>query len=106
PDLSLTRPRPRPALLPYTTLFRSLELAPQSRQEGVLFGEEDSLPVAFVVDGAALLWRKQESGQFVQKGNARRAEGFVLTGARAKDRKSTRLNSSHVKSSYAVFCLK
>lgn len=62
-----------------------LELAPQSRQEGVLFGEEDSLPVGFVVDGAALLWRKQESGQFVQKGNARRAEGFVLTGARAKD---------------------
>src|SRR5690606_26478235 len=26
--------------------------------------------------------------------------------ARLKDRKSTRLNSSHVKSSYAVFCLK
>src|SRR5690606_9739092 len=28
------------------------------------------------------------------------------TGKRAKDRKSTRLNSSHVKISYAVFCLK
>src|SRR5690606_40547336 len=27
-------------------------------------------------------------------------------GAAAGDRKSTRLNSSHVKSSYAVFCLK
>src|SRR5690606_40316578 len=27
-------------------------------------------------------------------------------GARAQDRKSTRLNSSHVKISYAVFCLK
>src|SRR5690606_6363346 len=30
--------------------------------------------------------------------------GFLITGV--KDRKSTRLNSSHVKISYAVFCLK
>src|SRR5204863_648128 len=29
-----------------------------------------------------------------------------LGGGRAKDRKSTRLNSSHVEISYAVFCLK
>src|SRR5690606_39565134 len=31
---------------------------------------------------------------------------LVLLGGRCKDRKSTRLNSSHVKISYAVFCLK
>src|SRR5690606_42152735 len=30
----------------------------------------------------------------------------ALDGAHARDRKSTRLNSSHVKISYAVFCLK
>src|SRR5690606_41068611 len=37
-----------------------------------------------------------------------RAQGFEHGAPRAgrKDRKSTRLNSSHVKSSYAVFCLK
>src|SRR5690606_40402271 len=29
-----------------------------------------------------------------------------MTGTEGKDRKSTRLNSSHVKISYAVFCLK
>src|SRR5690606_40332017 len=30
----------------------------------------------------------------------------IRSGHRQKDRKSTRLNSSHVKTSYAVFCLK
>src|SRR5690606_39690141 len=33
-------------------------------------------------------------------------ERYVLPGMLARDRKSTRLNSSHVKISYAVFCLK
>src|SRR3989442_1335916 len=31
---------------------------------------------------------------------------FSQTGERSRDRKSTRLNSSHVRISYAVFCLK
>src|SRR5690606_40753235 len=31
---------------------------------------------------------------------------IVISGAPIRDRKSTRLNSSHVKISYAVFCLK
>src|SRR5690606_41909728 len=35
-----------------------------------------------------------------------RAAGCAGGGARSRDRKSTRLNSSHVKISYAVFCLK
>src|SRR3712207_7895881 len=34
------------------------------------------------------------------------AAGVVLGAARAGDRKSTRLNSSHANISYAVFCLK
>src|SRR5690606_40775760 len=34
------------------------------------------------------------------------AEGSAVGGRPAGDRKSTRLNSSHVKISYAVFCLK
>src|SRR5436309_10840652 len=33
-------------------------------------------------------------------------EHIFVAGARTRDRKSTRLNSSHVKISYAVFCLK
>src|SRR5690606_40279734 len=36
----------------------------------------------------------------------RRADGRRAAGATPEDRKSTRLNSSHVKISYAVFCLK
>src|SRR5256886_7378606 len=36
---------------------------------------------------------------------ARNADGFLCTN-RCKDRKSTRLNSSHSQISYAVFCLK
>src|SRR5690606_41915976 len=32
--------------------------------------------------------------------------GFRIMDLKKKDRKSTRLNSSHVKISYAVFCLK
>src|SRR6266496_5341687 len=43
-------------------------------------------------------------------GSGRRAEGAGpwsrRTGSAARDRKSTRLNSSHVEISYAVFCLK
>src|SRR5690606_41408145 len=35
-----------------------------------------------------------------------RARKFNISGTRVQDRKSTRLNSSHVKISYAVFCLK
>src|SRR5690606_41741785 len=40
---------------------------------------------------------------------AQRREARAMTGSQRQaggDRKSTRLNSSHVKSSYAVFCLK
>src|SRR5690606_42075870 len=33
-------------------------------------------------------------------------DGKPFEGGKAEDRKSTRLNSSHVKISYAVFCLK
>src|SRR5690606_40454638 len=39
-------------------------------------------------------------------GGNRRADPESATTPTAKDRKSTRLNSSHVKISYAVFCLK
>src|SRR5215813_15204350 len=72
----MIRRPPRSTLFPYTTLFRSRE-APSHRHAG--------LP-------AALLRRGRR---------ARRRRP-----APARDRKSTRLNSSHVRISYAVFCLK
>src|SRR5690349_23936992 len=36
----------------------------------------------------------------------RRHEPFIVRAMERRDRKSTRLNSSHVENSYAVFCLK
>src|SRR5437868_7636467 len=76
--LSSARPPPTPTLFPYTTLFRSL-------------GE-----AAFE---AHLLHRG--GGGLGDDG----AHVRVQVRVRA-DRKSTRLNSSHVSISYAVFCLK
>src|SRR5699024_12352841 len=48
--------------------------------------------------------RKGPAGLFVQSGQPRTEPGEQTR--RLRDRKSTRLNSSHVSISYAVFCLK
>src|SRR5690554_7489675 len=90
----MMRRPPRSTLFPYTTLFRSLAL------DRVGHGEP--------LRGARLLHR------LAPDVHALRAERTVLVrevAARAlrvglQDRKSTRLNSSHVRISYAVFCLK
>src|SRR3712207_8769865 len=86
----MIRRPPRSTLFPYTTLFRS------------------RVPDGFLVlveelrdrDGARhKLWR------FVcGRRRLRQFAGDLF--ARAADRKSTRLNSSHANISYAVFCLK
>src|SRR5690349_23647494 len=81
--LMIRRP-PRSTLFPYTTLFRSYVRTPvhPSAQGVQQLGRE--LPGE--VGGAG------EHGEVVDRW--------------AVDRKSTRLNSSHVEISYAVFCLK
>src|SRR2546422_1881900 len=82
----MIRRPPRSTLFPYTTLFRSL-LAGEHAQRG---GERvDVAHDAVAVDALAVA-------------DARRARGH----GRRRDRKSTRLNSSHGYISYAVFCLK
>src|SRR5207253_9635921 len=75
----LTPRSPKSTLFPYTTLFRSK--SGKAQHEHTFSG----LPPK--ADGCAL--------------NGARAEHHALA-----DRKSTRLNSSHVAISYAVFCLK
>src|SRR5690606_41041049 len=98
PILSLSRRPPRSTLFPYTTLFRSHRrhtgpAADEDHFRVCLFGEE-------VAKGAIhgdLVTRLEVED--VGRHHAR-WNGVVL------DRKSTRLNSSHVKISYAVFCLK
>src|SRR5438552_14742944 len=73
----MIRRPPRSTLFPYTTLFRSVD-AHRTHRPG-------------------------------PSGAAAEREGHVRLGlgrARGRDRKSTRLNSSHQIISYAVFCLK
>src|SRR3989442_10886304 len=87
----MIRRPPRSTLFPYTTLFRSP--APSFGH-----GEQVRHP-AFpaAADGQAA--RRQERAAQDQPAQARADPA-------AQDRKSTRLNSSHVRISYAVFCLK
>src|SRR5690606_40887989 len=90
---------PRPTPFPYTTLFRSI-----GADEGAVADAGGRLVHAVVVagDGAGT---DVDAG--ADLGIAQVAEVVGLAaGAQAGDRKSTRLNSSHVKISYAVFCLK
>src|SRR5690606_41262994 len=80
----LIRRPPRSALFPYTTFFRSPVARAPARAD-------DAARPLRPRRGLAL----RRGARFGGAGCERRA-----------DRKSTRLNSSHVKISYAVFCLK
>src|SRR5437667_4905504 len=70
---------PRSTLFPYTTLFRSRKLDP-------------SPMTVFGVAGASVPLERERN--------------FISRSSGTEDRKSTRLNSSHITISYAVFCLK
>src|SRR3712207_8783534 len=79
----MIRRPPRSTLFPYTTLFRSAWMA--------LGG----LPFALAVLGYNWVRFRAPTEQ-----------GYANESFSGKDRKSTRLNSSHANISYAVFCLK
>src|SRR5688572_31964748 len=90
---------PRSTLFPYTTLFRS------DSPRGLAFGPEGALYVAEAGRGAeAVQDPSQDPACFPHALGATVCYG--PTGAVSRDRKSTRLNSSHSQISYAVFCLK
>src|SRR5256885_10796397 len=91
----MIRRPPRSTLFPYTTLFRSLITQSQSHR---VF----DLEAQYLAPGT-------QSVALFSKLCMDRGEGAVLwdiDGNRYVDRKSTRLNSSHLVISYAVFCLK
>src|SRR2546426_7959278 len=93
----MIRRPPRSTLFPYTPLFRSRYLV-----DGLL-----NFLSAWTLRGGDLLRR-------IQSGHAQDYVYGVAFGVlllliwirRSRDRKSTRLNSSHLVISYAVFCLK
>src|SRR5436309_10931033 len=86
----LIRRPPRSTLFPYTTLFRSGAV----RQSTERFDAEKL--------GDALI----PGGRFLRGSMSNHHFVFDNEMDAHEDRKSTRLNSSHVKISYAVFCLK
>src|SRR3712207_7656757 len=98
--LMIRRP-PRSTLFPYTTLFRSSHLAGELfvKVSGVNF-----LHIPYKGAGPALtgLLSGETQFAFLSPVTAR----AQLQAKKVKDRKSTRLNSSHANISYAVFCLK
>src|SRR2546430_10323745 len=99
----MIRRPPRSTLFPYTTLFRSL-IALRSGGEKLGWGFQLQSP-AFDASLAALLFLFALSlvGVFELGGSFAGVGGSL---ASKRDRKSTRLNSSHSPNSYAVVCLK
>src|SRR2546426_3527340 len=89
----MIRRPPRSTLFPYTTLFRSQ-----------VSGISGAWRYFASHKGSALVdWRTRRS-HFLSSGSA--IKSSVLAAIVVSDRKSTRLNSSHLVISYAVFCLK
>src|SRR5207249_10014355 len=82
----MIRPPPRSTLFPYTTLFRSQQARERLRIDAGTRSVVDQNPVV---------------GRGLAANGGKRVPNRQLG-----DRKSTRLNSSHVSISYAVFCLK
>src|SRR5256885_9611616 len=94
----MIRRPPRSTLFPYTTLFRSLT----DTNWHFVVGGWNGTVLKISVDGGAFA-TTAFAGPIFGDGT-----GVFQVGAEAasKDRKSTRLNSSHLVISYAVFCLK
>src|SRR5207249_12264113 len=86
----LTRPPPRSTLFPYTTLFRSRTFS--------------ELSAAALAKRSTPALKRRLAVPPAENAGARLQSTPCRTSRR--DRKSTRLNSSHVSISYAVFCLK
>src|SRR5437773_8163318 len=95
----MIRPPPRPTLFPYTTLFRSLpkEVRAVTDELDAVGNTMKAVTKGYAIASAGLA-ALVLFGSYVEE-----LRGHVT--ARG-DRKSTRLNSSHITSSYAVFCLK
>src|SRR2546427_9647410 len=98
----MTRRPPRSTLFPYTTLFRSRE--GQGRPERARSRVDADADVLSGADGTAHGAAARQAVQAGARREDRAAEG--LHDGAERDRKSTRLNSSHSQISYAVFCLK
>src|SRR5256885_12312364 len=102
----MIRRPPRSTLFPYTTLFRSERLLLDAlRGDQTLFTRKDEVEAAWkLVDGILQTIEAPDAPPPFpyEAGSWGPRESDELLG---RDRKSTRLNSSHLVISYAVFCL-
>src|SRR5256885_5792271 len=96
----MIRRPPRSTLFPYTTLFRSLDFATADLQS--ISGQK---PIVTRAKKSIANFKLREGVPIGAKVTLRGARMYEFLD-RLIDRKSTRLNSSHLVISYAVFCLK
>src|SRR5947209_10193583 len=89
----MIRRPPRSTLFPYTTLFRSDRKITIESFRDVIRVQDRDFGGAFQPLGT-------------HHANVHPGDGENAGAAEGRDRKSTRLNSSHANISYAVFCLK
>src|SRR5437868_9986937 len=99
----MLRPPPRFTLFPYTTLFRSERFSGKSRIGPINADGGQSIasshePLWVIVNKASPVRATPRPRSKISQTDP--------DDHRQQDRKSTRLNSSHVSISYAVFCLK
>src|SRR5690606_41193761 len=103
---SCLQPPARSTLCPYTTLFRSCATGAEPYSVAIILNELDALHRAEILatDVDAVVLKRAREGVYppneVKSLPQELLEKYFLE---ERDRKSTRLNSSHVKISYAVF---
>src|SRR5947209_14752538 len=95
----MIRQPPRSTLFPYTTLFRSLTGKEVARVSAIMHSRTHGGDV----EDYSLVTMQTEDGVV---GLVETGYSFPSSADEQRDRKSTRLNSSHANISYAVFCLK
>src|SRR5690554_7477104 len=93
----MIRPPPRSTLFPYTTLFRSKETGEPIHNAIVWQSKQTSEIADQLKEAGHTQLIKDKTGLVIDS---------YFSATKVIDRKSTRLNSSHVRISYAVFCLK
>src|SRR5207302_9874543 len=104
--LSMLSPPPRPTLFPYTTLFRSIGQAEYFRRfVECLAGCIIACSANHLQLKIAVHLRDHRVPPGNRETQKRERWKRLIDEMCKQDRKSTRLNSSHVKISYAVFCL-
>src|SRR3712207_9004884 len=97
----MIRRPPRSTLFPYTTLFRSAQLTHE--RENDLLRAIGEFPR--VLTSAAELRAPHRVARYLEELARTYHRFYDFCRVLPRDRKSTRLNSSHANTSYAVFCL-